>query len=163
MYEEAQETVQYRNHLSKCPLLPVPPKSGIICSPAEVKFHWQVELKDHDAMEETKQCFEELCKQFPKVFSTSSEDIGRTNLITMDIDAGDSLPSAKKPYTLPLKHYEWVQQEIKAWSKQESSPEVFHHGLVLSLSSPRSQPQEKPPGGECASTSLLSTLYNPRW
>ena len=38
-YEEAQETMQYRNHLPKHPLLPVPPKSDIICSPAEVKFH----------------------------------------------------------------------------------------------------------------------------
>ena len=39
MYEEAQETMQYNNHLPKHPLLPVPPKSDIICSPAEVKFH----------------------------------------------------------------------------------------------------------------------------
>ena len=113
-YEEAQETMQYRNHLPKHPLLPVPPKSDIICSPAEVKFHWQVELKDHDATEETKQHFEELCQQFPGVFSTNNEDIGRTNLITMDIDTGDSPPSAKRPYTLPLKHYDWVQQEIKS-------------------------------------------------
>ena len=113
-YEEAQETMQYRNHLPKHLLLPVPPKSDIICSPAEVKFHQQVELKDHDATEETKQHFEELCQQFPEVFSTSNEDIGRTNLITMDIDTGDSPPSAKKPYTLPLKHYDWVQQEIKS-------------------------------------------------
>ena len=84
-YEEAQETMQYRNHLPKCPLLPVLPKSDVICSPAEVKFHQQVELKDHDATEETKQHFEELCQQFPEVFSKNNEDIGRTNLITMDI------------------------------------------------------------------------------
>ena len=38
-YEEAQETMQYRNHLPKCLLLPVLPKSDVICSPAEVKFH----------------------------------------------------------------------------------------------------------------------------
>ena len=38
-YEEAQETMQYRNHLPKHLLLPVPPKSDVICSPAEVKFH----------------------------------------------------------------------------------------------------------------------------
>ena len=47
------------------------------------------------------------------MFSTNNEDIGHTNLNTMDIDTGDSLPSAKKPYTLPLKHYDWVQQEIE--------------------------------------------------
>ena len=32
----------------------------------------------------------------------------------MDIDTGDSPLSAKKPYTLPLKHYDWVQQEIES-------------------------------------------------
>ena len=44
----------------------------------------------------------------------NNEDIGHTNLITMDINTGDSPPSAKKPYTLPLKHYDWVQQEIES-------------------------------------------------
>ena len=112
-YEKAKETMQYRNHLPKCPLLPVLPKSDIICSPAEVKFHQRVELKDHDATEETKQHFEELCQQFSEVFSTSNEDIGRTNLITMDIDTVDNPPSVKNPYTLPLKYYDWVQQEIE--------------------------------------------------
>ena len=32
----------------------------------------------------------------------------------MDIDTGDSPPSAQKPYTVPLKHYDWVQQEIES-------------------------------------------------
>ena len=32
----------------------------------------------------------------------------------MDIDTGDSPPSTKKPYTLALKHYDWVQQEIES-------------------------------------------------
>ena len=113
-YEEAQEMMQYRNHLPKHPLLLVPPKSDFICSPTEVKLHHRVELKDHDASKDTKKHFEELCQSFPEVFSTSNEDIGRTNLITMDIDTGDSPPSAQKPYTLPLKHYDWVQQEIES-------------------------------------------------
>ena len=30
----------------------------------------------------------------------------------MDIDTGDSPPIASKPYTLSLKHYDWVQKEI---------------------------------------------------
>ena len=86
----------------------------MICSPAEVKYHRRVELKDHNASADMKSQFEELCSQFPEVFSTNNEDIGCTNLITMDIDTGDSPPSAKKPYTLLLKHYDWVQQEIKS-------------------------------------------------
>ena len=32
----------------------------------------------------------------------------------MDIDTGDSPPVSLRPYTLPLKHYEWVQMEIES-------------------------------------------------
>ena len=103
--EEAQETMQYRNHLPSRPQLPVPPESDVICSPAGVKYHRRVELKDHNASADTKKHFEELCSQFPEVFSTNNKDIGHTNLITMDIDTGDNLPSMKKPYTLPLKPF----------------------------------------------------------
>ena len=112
--EEAQENMQYRNHLPSRLRLPMPPKSDMICSPTKVKFNRRVELKDHNTSEDKKKDFEELCQQFPEVFSTNNEDIGRTNLITMDIDTGDSPLSTKKPYTLPLKHYNWVQQEIES-------------------------------------------------
>ena len=32
----------------------------------------------------------------------------------MDIDTGDSPPVSSRLYTLPLKHYEWVQREIES-------------------------------------------------
>ena len=32
----------------------------------------------------------------------------------MDIDTGDSPPLSSRLYTLPLKHYEWVQKEIES-------------------------------------------------
>ena len=89
----------------------MPPKSDMICSPAEVKLHRRVELKDHNPSEDTNKHFEELCQKFPEVFSTNNENIGRTNLITMDIDTSDSLLSAKKPYTLLLNS---VQEEIES-------------------------------------------------
>ena len=69
--KEAQETMQYRNHLLSRPWLPVPPMSDMICSPAEVKYHRRVELKDHNVSADTKKHFEDLCSQFPKVFSTT--------------------------------------------------------------------------------------------
>ena len=34
-------------------------------------------------------------------------------LVKMEIDTGNHPPIASKPYTLPLKHYEWVQKEIE--------------------------------------------------
>ena len=55
--EEAQETMQYRNHLPNRPWLPVPPESDMICSPAEVKYHRRVELKDHNASADMKKWF----------------------------------------------------------------------------------------------------------
>ena len=87
--------------------------SDLVYSPAQVTEHRCVELKDQSISEDTKRKLEELKEQFPKVFSLSNEDIGCTQLVTMDIDMGDSPPVCQKPYTLPLKHYNWVQQEIE--------------------------------------------------
>ena len=44
----------------------------------------------------------------------TAPDFGRTKLVKMDIDTGDSPPISSRPYTLPLKHYEWVQREIES-------------------------------------------------
>ena len=44
-------------------------------------------------------------------------DIGKTPLIEMEIDTGDSPPITKKPYTLPLKHATWVQKELEILEK----------------------------------------------
>ena len=75
-------------------------------------INWQppraCKMKDHDISEDTRRKFKELKVQFPKVFSLNNEDIGHTQLVTMDIDTGDSPPICQKPYTLPLKHYNWV-------------------------------------------------------
>ena len=87
--------------------------SDLVYSPAQVTEHRHMELKDHDISEDTRRKFKELKVQFPKVFSLNNEDIGCTQLVTMDIDTGESPPICQKPYTLPLKHYNWVQQEIE--------------------------------------------------
>ena len=61
--------------------------------------------------------FEVLCEQQHEAFSKNNKEIGRTQLIEMEIDTGDSLPVAQSPYTLPLKHYDWVRQEIETLEK----------------------------------------------
>ena len=73
----------------------MPLNSDFICSPSEVSAHRKVKLRSKLVMEDTIQQFEELCERYPEVFSKNSEDIGRTNLITMDIDTGDHPPYAK--------------------------------------------------------------------
>ena len=46
------------------------------------------------------------------MFSENFGDIGRTSLVKMDIDTADNPPVCQRPYTLPLKHPEWVKREL---------------------------------------------------
>ena len=80
----------------------LPLEKKFITSPAGVNTHRKVNLQDA-----------QLCKEFEDIFSKDSTDIGKTSLITMDIDTGDSPPVCQKPYNLPLKHREWVQKELE--------------------------------------------------
>ena len=52
--------------------------------------------------------FDSLCEEFKDIFSKDSADLGKTPLLKMDIPTGESSPVSQKPYTLPLKHVEWV-------------------------------------------------------
>ena len=88
-------------------------ESDLVFSPAQVTEHCCVELKDQEITQETRERFKKLKGKYHKVFSVSSQDIGHTNLVTMHVDTGDNPPICQKLYTLPLKHYSWVQQEIK--------------------------------------------------
>ena len=106
-------------------------ESDLVFSPAQVTEHRRVELKDQEISEQTRQKFEKLKGKYPKVFSTSSEDIGRTNLVTMHVDTGNNPPICQKPYTLPLKHYSWVQQEIET---------LEHAGVIKKSISPWASP-----------------------
>ena len=84
-----------------------------ITSPADIEVHRKVELQDADISDEQRQAFKDLCTEFKDIFSTDSGDIGKTPLLEVEIDTGDSLPINQKPYTLPLKHTEWVQRELE--------------------------------------------------
>ena len=88
-----------------------------LISPGDIYPNRKVELEDADIKEATKVSFEALCEQQHEAFSKNNKDIGHTQLIEMEIDTGDSLPVAQSPYTLPLKHYDWVCQEIETPEK----------------------------------------------
>ena len=92
----------------------IPPDTAFICSPADVPGPRKVQLQDKDITTDIRQKFEELCEEYGEAFSKNNEDIGRTKLVKMDIDTGDGPPVSSRPYTLPLKHYEWVQREIES-------------------------------------------------
>ena len=84
--------------------------SDFLISPGDIYPNRKVELEDADIKEAMRVSFEALCEQQHEAFSKNNKDIGRTQLIEMEIDTGDSLPVAQSPYTLPLKHYDWVRQ-----------------------------------------------------
>ena len=95
----------------------IPLERKFITSPAEVNTHWKVKLQDAEVTAKYRKQFKLLCKEFEDIFSKDSTDIGKTPLITMDIDTGDSPPVCQKPYNLPLKHREWVQKELETLGK----------------------------------------------
>ena len=88
-----------------------------ITFPADIDVHRKVELQDAEISDKQRQAFKDLCTEFNDIFSTDSGDIGKTPLLEVDIDNGDSLPITQKPYTLPLKCTEWVQRELEILEK----------------------------------------------
>ena len=80
----------------------IPSDTAFICSPAGVPGHQKVHLQDKENSGDVCQRFEELCEEYGQAFSKHNEDIG------------DSLPVSSRPYTLPLKHYEWAQKEVES-------------------------------------------------
>ena len=91
----------------------IPLEKKFITSPAEVNTHRKTQLQDAEVTEEYSKKFRLLCKEFEDVFSKDSTDIGKTPLITKDIDTGNSPPVCQRPYNLPLKHREWVKKELE--------------------------------------------------
>ena len=108
-----------------------------------------MKLKSKLIEEDTAQKFDELCDCFPEIFSKSSKDIGKTNFITMDIDTGDHPPICQKPYTLALKHYEWVQKEVE---------QLERAGIITRIVLKKSAPDEPPRRRMCIDFQRLNAL-----
>ena len=80
-------------------------------------------------------------------------------LVTMDIDMGDSPPVNSRPYTLALKHHRWVQEEIETLERV---------GIITKSMSPwaspivvvpkKSQPQEPPKKRLCIDFRKINDL-----
>ena len=83
----------------------------------DIEVHRKIELQDVNVSEAQQNAFKELHNEFKDIFLMDSSDIGKTPLIEMEIDTGNSLPITQKPYTLPLKHATWVQKELEILEK----------------------------------------------
>ena len=88
-----------------------------ITSPADVDTHRKVKLQDAEVLNKCKEEFEKLCEEYNDIFSKDSSDIGKTPLITMEIETEDRPPVCQRPYNLPLKQIDWVQKELDTLEK----------------------------------------------
>ena len=137
-------------------------KKKFITSPADIEIHRKVNLQDADVSDEHQQAFQDLCHEFKDIFSVDSGDIGKTPLVEMEINTGDSPPITQKPYTLPLKHAEWVQKELEILEKA---------GVIVRSVSPwaspivvvpkRSAPGEPPKRRLCVDYRAINSLLPP--
>ena len=90
---------------------------GFITSPADIDPREPTKLRDAEVTPEHRKAFEDLCSEFETIFSKDSADLGKTPLLIMDIPTGDNPPITQRPYTLALKHVQWVQEEIEILEK----------------------------------------------
>ena len=63
-----------------------------ITSPADIEVHRKINLQDADISDVHQNAFKELCQEFKDIFSVDSGDIGKTPLVEMEINTGDSPP-----------------------------------------------------------------------
>ena len=74
--------------------------------------HQKPQLQDAPIDQKIKLELEKLLIRNKDCFAEDEHQLGTTPLITMSIDTGNHPPVAKRPYTLALKHHDWVKVEI---------------------------------------------------
>ena len=84
------------------------------------------------------------------LFPKAVEDIGKTLLVEMDIDTGNSPPIASRPYTLPLNHYEWVRKEISTLERAGIiTKSILPWASPVVIVPKKSAPEEPPQRSMC--------------
>ena len=133
-----------------------------ITSPAQIESQRKVKLQNAPITDEDRTNFKELCNKYTDIFSRSSEDIGHTPLLKMDIDTGDSPPVCQRPYSLPLKHVEWVTKELEILEKAGViSRSVSPWASPIVIVPKKSEPGEPPRRRMCVDYRVLNSLLPP--
>ena len=101
-------------------------------------------------------------KSIKKVFSKDSADIGKTPIIQMEIDTGDNPPVSQRPYSLALKHVDWVRQELEALEKAGViTRSVSPWASPIVIVPKKSAPGEPPKRRMCVDYRALNSLLPP--
>ena len=83
-----------------------------ICPQQDFVEHKKPHLHDAPIDRQTKLDLTKLFEANKDAFAEDERQIGTTPVIKMSIDTGDACSIARKPYTLALKQYDWVKEEI---------------------------------------------------
>ena len=94
--ENKETMLQSEGMKSEKPRCDISPEKKFITSPADVDTHRKVKLQDAEVLNKYRIDFEKLCEEYDDIFSKDSSDIGKTPLITMEIETGDSPSSMSK-------------------------------------------------------------------
>ena len=81
--------------------------------------------------------FPNVCFKYTQQFSSSPEDSGYTDLVTIDIETVDR--QFQRPYNLPLKQTDHVQKEMETLKKPEKSQNLIRaikKAIYLGLNNP---------------------------
>ena len=140
----------------------IPLEKKFITSPADVERHQKVVLEDAEVDEKNREEFTKLCEEYDDIFSKGPADIGKTPLITTEIDTGDSPPICQRPYNLPLKYADWVRKELETLEKA---------GIITRSISPwaspivivpkKTEPDQPPKKRLCVDYRALNSLIPP--
>ena len=115
--------------------------------PSEIQVHRQVPLTDAKVLKTTKLALGDLFQKFDSLISKNNADIGHTDLIEMHIaNRIDVTTITAHPYPLPLKHHDFLKQEIKNLLNigimHKSMSPWASPVIVIKKHTPESSPQE---------------------
>ena len=103
---------------SKAEIFPVIPSNSKMIFSGDHKLVRKVLHQDKKILVDTQEKLNGLIHVFENITSASSNDIGYTKLIEMDLEYDPDLPPiAFKHYKLPLKCQEWVRKELEDLEK----------------------------------------------
>ena len=162
--EEEINNIEEDKIFEKCDIFDdkIEVEKKFITSPAQIESQRKVKLQNAPITDEDRSNFKELCNKYTDIFSRSSEDIGHTPLLKMDIDTGDSPPVCQRPYSLPLKHVEWVTKELEILEKAGViSRSVSPWASPIVIVPKKSEPGEPPRRRMCVDYRVLNSLLPP--
>ena len=144
-------------HLHALPKTPA--KSQFLTSPADIEMHEKPALRNYALTTSLQRDFEALCSTHTELFSKNANDIGQTKLIEMHIDTGDSPPLAQKPYMLPLKHVDWVKEQLNILEEaQVIERSVSPWASPIVVVPKKSLPGQPPEKRLCVDYRMLNSL-----